>query len=500
MRAEAPTGTVQTKVPARLDRLPWSRWHWLIVIGLGTVWILDGLEVTIVSAVAGRITEPGSGLELSASQVGLGAAIYIAGAVTGALIFGYLTDRYGRKKLFLITLALYLAATTLTAFAMSAWWFYLFRFLTGAGIGGEYAAINSAIDELIPARLRGRVALFINGSYWVGAASGAALALVLLDTDIFPIDIGWRLTFALGSVLGLGILIVRRYIPESPRWLFTHGRAQEAEMLVDQIEKDIEETTGVQLEEPDESIVVRQRESIGFATIAKVMFKLYPQRSLLCFSLFAGQSFLYNAIFFTYVLVLTTFYNVPAGTAPLYLIPFAISNFLGPALLGPLFDTVGRRKMIAGTRILAGVLLTITGYLFTEGMLTALTQTVCWMIVFFFASASASGAYLTVSEIFPLEIRALAIAFFFAIGTALGGISGPLVFGNLIESARAGDVFIGYLIGSALMLAGGLVEAFIGVDAEGKSLEDIAKPLSAEERMIASPHNSRGFENQGEAG
>jgi MFS family permease len=486
MRAEVPTGTVQTKIPARLDRLPWSRWHWLIVIGLGTVWILDGLEVTIVSAVAGRITEPGSGLELSASQVGLGGAIYIAGAVAGALIFGYLTDRYGRKKLFLITLALYLAATTLTAFTMSAGWFYLFRFLTGAGIGGEYAAINSAIDELIPARLRGRVALFINGSYWLGTACGAALALVLLDTDIFPADFGWRLTFGLGGMLGLGILIVRRYVPESPRWLVIHGRAKEAEKLVDQIEKEIAETTGVQLKEPDESIAVRQRETLGFATIAKVMFKLYPQRSLLCFSLFTGQAFLYNAVFFTYVLVLTTFYNVPAGAAPLYLIPFAISNFLGPALLGPLFDTIGRRKMIAGTRILAGVLLTITGYLFTEGALTALTQTVCWMIIFFFASASASAAYLTASEIFPMEIRALAISLFFAIGTSVGGISGPLVFGNLIETARADDVFIGYLIGSALMIAGGLVEAFIGVDAEGKSLEDIARPLTAEGRMNGS--------------
>jgi MFS family permease len=483
MRAAVRAGTVQTKIPARLDRLPWSRWHWLIVIGLGTVWILDGLEVTIVSAVAGRIMEPDSGLELSASQVGLAAAIYIAGAVTGALLFGYLTDRYGRKKLFLITLALYLTATTLTAFVTSAWWFYIFRFFTGAGIGGEYAAINSAIDELIPARLRGRVALFINGSYWVGTACGAALAIVLLDTDIFPAAIGWRLAFGLGAILGLGILIVRRHVPESPRWLFIHGHDKEAEVVVADIEKEIENETGKPLAEPDQSITIRQRKSIGFIMIAKTMFTLYPQRSLLCFSLFVGQAFLYNAIFFTYVLVLTTFYAVPAGTAPLYLIPFAIGNFLGPALLGPLFDTLGRRKMIAGTKILAGVLLTITGYLFTVGALNALTQTVCWMIIFFFASAGASAAYLTASEIFPMETRALAIAFFFAIGTAVGGISGPLVFGNLIETARAADVFIGYLIGSALMIAGGLVEAFIGVDAEGKSLEDIARPLTAEESM-----------------
>jgi MFS family permease len=480
-------GTVQTRVPARLDRLPWSRWHWLIIVGLGTVWILDGLEVTIVSAVAGRITEPGSGLELSASQIGFAGAIYIAGAVTGALFFGYLTDRYGRKKLFLITLALYLAATTLTAFTISPWWFYLFRFLTGAGIGGEYAAINSAIDELIPARLRGRIALFINGSYWVGTGFGAGLAMLLLDTDLFPADLGWRLAFGLGAVLGLGILLVRRHVPESPRWLYIHGRAREAEMLVAQIEQAIEKTSGKPLTEPDASITIRQRKSIGFITIAKVMFKLYPRRSLLCFSLFMGQAFLYNAVFFTYVLVLTIFYQVPSNQAPLYLIPFAIGNFLGPMLLGPLFDTVGRRRMIAGTYILAGVLLTITGILFTQGVLTAATQTICWMIVFFFASAGASAAYLTASEIFPMETRALAIAFFFAIGTAAGGISGPLVFGALIDTARAANVFTGYLIGSALMIAAGLVEVFIGIDAEGQSLEDIARPLTAEEAPDEQP-------------
>jgi MFS family permease len=394
------------------------------------------------------------------------------------LFFGYLTDRFGRKKLFLITLTVYLAATTLTAFAFDAWWFYLFRFLTGAGIGGEYAAINSAIDELIPARVRGRVDLLINGSYWVGTGFGAALSVVLLDTDILPADIGWRLAFGLGAVLGLGILLVRRYVPESPRWLFIHGRKQEAEALVAAIEAGIEAKSGEPLAEPCISITIRPRKTIGFITIARTLFKNYSSRSLLCFSLFTGQAFLYNAIFFTYVLVLTTFYGVPSGSAPLYLIPFAIGNFLGPALLGPLFDTVGRRKMIAGTYILSGVLLTITGYLFTAGALTAATQTVAWMIVFFFASAGASAAYLTASEIFPMEIRALAIAFFYAIGTAVGGIAGPIVFGNLIESGSAGDVFIGYLIGSVLMIAAGVIEAFIGVDAERKSLEDIARPLT----------------------
>ncbi len=478
------TDTIRTKVPARLDRLPWSRWHWLVIIGLGTVWVLDGLEVTIVSAVAGRITEPGSGLEFSASQIGLAGAIYIAGAVTGALFFGYLTDRYGRKKLFLITLALYLGATTLTAFATDAWWFYLFRFLTGAGIGGEYAAINSAIDELMPARLRGRIALFINGSYWVGTGFGAGLAMVLLDTNIFPTDVGWRLAFGLGAVLGLAILLVRRHVPESPRWLYIHGRAREAEELVSRIEKDIEHETGRPLGEPGPAITIHQRRAIGFVEIASTVARLYPKRAFLCFSLFMGQAFLYNAVFFTYVLVLTTFYSVPSSAAPLYLIPFAFGNFLGPLLLGPLFDTLGRRRMIAGTYIVSGVLLAVTGYLFTNGVLTAVTQTAAWMVIFFFASAGASAAYLTASEIFPMEIRALAIAFFFAIGTAAGGISGPLVFGNLIETARAADVFLGYLIGAALMSAAGLVEILIGVDAEGKSLEDIARPLTAAEGDI----------------
>jgi MFS family permease len=448
------------------------------VIGLGTVWILDGLEVTIVSAVAGRITEPGSGLELSASQIGLAGAIYIAGAVSGALFFGYLTDRFGRKKLFLITLSVYLAATTLTAFAFDAWWFYVFRFLTGAGIGGEYAAINSAIDELIPARVRGRVDLMINGSYWVGTGFGAALSGVLLNTEILPADLGWRVAFGLGAVLGLAILLVRRNVPESPRWLFIHGRGQEAEALVGEIEAKIEAETGRTLPEPHESITIRPGKTIGFATIGRTLFRLYPKRSVLCVSLFTGQAFLYNAIFFTYVLVLTTFYGVPSAHAPLYLIPFAIGNFLGPALLGPLFDTIGRRKMIAGTYIASGVLLTVSGFLFTQGWLTAQTQTLAWMIVFFFASAGASAAYLTASEIFPIETRALALAFFYAIGTAAGGISGPVVFGNLIESAQPADVFIGYLIGAALMIAAGLIEVFIGVDAERRSLEDLARPLT----------------------
>jgi MFS family permease len=473
--------TIQTNIPARMDRLPWSRWHWMVVVGLGTVWILDGLEVTIVGSIASRLTEPGSGLGLSDSQVGDAAAIYIVGACLGSLYFGWLADRIGRKKLFLITLAIYLAATVATAFSPNFWWFAACRFFTGAGIGGEYAAINSAIDELIPARVRGRVDLAINGSYWVGTAAGAALSLVLLDTDVFAVDVGWRMAFALGALLGLGILLVRRHVPESPRWLFIHGRDDEAERIVTDIELQVVESTGRELPPPYRSIRIRQRPPIGYGTVARVMFGLYPRRTLLGLALFTGQAFLYNAVFFTYALVLTRFYGVPSGRVGLYILPFAAGNFLGPLLLGRWFDTLGRKPMIAGTYLVSGALLLVTGFLFQQGVLNATSQTFCWTIIFFFASAGASAAYLTVSEIFPLETRAICIAFFYAFGTALGGISGPAIFGRLIESGSATALFAGYALGAVLMMAAGLVEAVIGVEAAGRELEDIAPPLSAQE-------------------
>jgi MFS family permease len=479
---ETQTSTITTRIPARLDRLPWARWHWMVVIGLGTVWILDGLEVTIVGAVGPTLTSKASGLHLSLSQVGLAGSIYILGACTGALGFGYLTDRFGRKKLFMITLAVYLAATALTALSFAPWWFLLFRFITGAGIGGEYSAINSAIDELIPARVRGRVDLIINGSYWLGTAAGAAATLVLLDPKILGPDLGWRLCFGLGVLLALVILLVRRNVPESPRWLFIHGREQEADDIVGDIEEQVRSSTGTsQLPEPEEEITVRQRHAIGFITIAKTLVGQYPRRSALSFSLFIGQAFLYNAIFFTYAIALTTFYKVAPGSVGLYLLPFAAGNFLGPLLLGRFFDTIGRKIMISGTYILSGALLAITAYLFDTGALTATTQTIAWVIIFFFASAGASAGYLTVSEIFPMETRALAIAFFYAIGTGVGGISGPVLFGALIASGKRGDLTIGYLIGAVLMIAAGLVEVWLGVNAEQKPLEEIATPLTAED-------------------
>src|SRR4051812_10744300 len=472
---------VETRIPARLDRLPWSRWHWMVLVGLGTVWILDGLEVTIVGTISSRLTEKGSGLEISDSQVGLAAAIYVAGACLGALFFGWLADRLGRKKLFLITLALYIVATVATAFSGSFLMFAVCRFFTGAGIGGEYAAINSAIDELIPARVRGTVDLIINGSFWLGTALGAALSIPLLNDNLFPVDVGWRLAFGLGAILGFTILLVRRNVPESPRWMFIHGRAEDAEALVDDIERQVKESAGVsELKEPKKAIKVREQESVGFLTIAKTVFGAYPRRTVVGLSLFVGQAFLYNAVFFTYALVLGTFYGVKPNAVGYYIIPFAIGNFLGPLTLGRLFDSVGRKPMIAGTYIVSGVLLVVTAFLFKSGTWTAETQTAAWCVIFFFASAGASAAYLTVSEIFPMETRALAIAFFYAVGTAAGGITGPLLFGKLVATKDPGQVFWGYLLGAVLMIGAGIVQALIGVEAARRDLEEIATPLSAE--------------------
>lgn len=480
MTDSGPTNTVTTRIPARLDRLPWSRWHWMIVIGLGTVWILDGLEVTVVGNIASRLSEEGSGLAISAAQVtGIAAALYVAGACSGALVFGWLTDRFGRKKLFLITLAVYLLATALTAVSFSAWWFFLFRFLTGFGIGGEYAAINSAIDELIPSKYRGRVDLIINGSFWLGAMAGSLLSVVALNTDIFPKDLGWRLTFALGVVLGLVILLVRRHVPESPRWMFIHGRDEEAEKLVDGVEEEVEAEKGHKLPEAGTAITVEQRGGIGFGLIAKTVFRSYPKRAVLGLALFIGQAFLYNAVTFGFGSILVTFFDVPSGKTGYYFAVIAFCNFLGPLLLGRLFDTVGRKPMIAGTYLLSGALLFVTAWFFNSGWLSAVTMTACWCVVLFFASAGASSAYLTVSEIFPMETRAMAIAFFYAIGTAAGGISGPLVFADLTESGVIGQTALAFCIGAALMVAAGLVACFYAVAAEGRSLEDIATPLSA---------------------
>ncbi len=475
---DAQTATITTQVPARLDRLPWSRFHWRVVIGLGGVWILDGLEVTMVGNVAARLTQSGSGIQISVAQIGVAAAFYIAGACTGALFFGQLTDRLGRRKLFIATLAIYLAATAATAFSFAPWYFFGARFFAGAGIGGEYAAINSAIDELIPARVRGRVDLAINGSFWLGSALGAAGALLFLNTSIFPADVGWRISFAIGAVFGLAVLVVRRSVPESPRWLFIHGREEEAERIVGGIEHDIEQETHESLPEPEGSLTVRPRKAISFPEIAKVAFMLYPRRAILGLALFIGQAFMYNGVTFNLGTLLSGFYSVASGVVPVFFILWALSNFAGPLILGPLFDTVGRKPMISlsylGSAVvavvLAGVLVSQFGGVWTFlGVL---------MVCFFLAGSGASAAYLTVSEIFPMETRALAIAFFYAVGTAIGGISGPLLFGDMIESENRHLAALSFLIGAAVMAIGGVVELILGVKAEGQKLEDLALPLT----------------------
>jgi len=480
--AAATPGVVRSLIPARIDRLPWSPFHTRMVAALGTVWILDGLEITVASAVADTLTQPET-LGLTSTEVGLLATVYLLGEVAGALFFGRLSDRLGRRNLFMITLLVYLIGSGLTALTLNnstGWLIFLYatRFVAGMGIGGEYAAINSAIDELIPARFRGRVDIMVNGTYWFGAVIGTLGTFILLNA--FEPSIGWRIGFAIGPVLGLVVLFVRRNLPESPRWQVMHGRQEAAEKTISYIESQVRDS-GRELPAVDEdkAIDVKAGDDHGYLALTRVLFREYPSRSILSASMMITQSFLYNAIFFTYTLVLGKFYGVDSGDAPLYLIAFAVGNLLGPLTLGHLFDTIGRKKMIASTYIASGVLLAISAFLFNAGALTALTQTIAWCVIFFFASAGASSAYLTVSEIFPMEVRAKAIAVFFAIAQCFGAL-GPVIYGALIgDGSDPSKLFIGYLLGAAVMVAGGIVAIFFGVAAEGQSLEDIATPLNA---------------------
>jgi MFS family permease len=473
---------VRSTIPARIDRLPWSSFHTRMVVALGVAWVLDGLEITVASAVAGVLNDK-STLGLSSTAVGAVATVYLAGEVVGALLFGRLSDKLGRRNLFMVTLGVYLVGSGLTAltFGSSAGWvifLYATRFIAGMGIGGEYAAINSAIDEMIPAGYRGRVDIAVNGTYWGGAIIGTLGSLLLLN--VLSPSVGWRLGFLLGPVLGLFILVVRRHLPESPRWQVMHGRQEDAEKSISYIEKEVADT-GHELPPVDENkaIEIKPTDRTGYLTLVKVLFTQYPTRSILGATLMITQSFLYNAIFFTYTLVLTKFYGVSSSMAPVFLIAFAVGNLTGPFVLGHLFDTVGRKKMIAGTYILSGILLTITAWMFQQGMLNAATQTIAWCVIFFFASAGASAAYLTVSEIFPLEVRAQAIAVFFAIAQCFGAL-GPVVYGNLIgDGSDPNRLFVGYLIGAGVMVLGGIVEIVLGIAAEGRSLEEVASPLSA---------------------
>jgi MFS family permease len=476
---------VESDIPARLDRLPWSGFHWLVVIALGITWVLDGLEVTLAGALGAVLKRPDA-LGLSDAEVGASATCYLLGAVIGALGFGYATDRLGRKKLFTITLLLYLIATALTALSWNFFSYALFRALTGAGIGGEYSAINSAIDELIPARVRGRVDLIINGSFWIGAAIGAAATIGLLDSGVLPISIAWRLAFGIGALLGTVIIFLRHAIPESPRWLMIHGREHEAERVVAEIERRITSHPEV-LARPQTKIRIRPRHHTPLREIWQAIYHEHRRRSLLGLALMTSQAFFYNAIFFTYALVLVRFYDLPAQRVGLYLFPFALGNFFGPLVLGRFFDTIGRKQMISITYALSGVLLAISGWMFQQGLLTATTQAIWWTVIFFVASAAASSAYLTVSEIFPLEIRGFAIAIFYACGTFAGGVAAPFIFGLLIQTGSRTNLFYGYLGGAALMIAAGVIEAIIGVKAEGKELEEITRPLSAASALSSAP-------------
>jgi MFS family permease len=474
MAAALNKGPHASLVPARMDRLPWTRFHWSVVVGLGVSWILDGLEIQIVAAAGYQ-----KSLGMSATEVGFAGSIYLIGQVIGALVFGRLADRLGRRKLFILTLIIYLAGSGIAGLATEPWFLYVFRFVAGLGIGGEYAAINSAIDELIPAKYRGRIDIIINGTYWGGAALGAFANLFLLNTDIFDEHWGWRIGFFIGPLLGLVIIYLRRHIPESPRWLMTHGREEEAERTVDEIERRVEES-GVHLDPvpQEKAIKVEATGSIPFGTIWRVLWKDYPKRTVMGLSMMITQSFLYNAIFFTYALVLTNFYGLESSQVSLYFFPFAIGNLLGPLLLGHFFDTWGRRQMIFLTYVVSGVVLGVSAFLFSVDALNATTQTILWCVSFFFASAGASSAYLTVSEIFPLEMRSQVISYMFAVGQLVGAFA-PTIYGSLIgDGEDRGPLTIGYYLGSAIMILGGVIAAVFGVAAERKSLEDLADPLS----------------------
>ncbi|HEY7245713.1 MAG TPA: MFS transporter [Xanthobacteraceae bacterium] len=469
---------VTTDIPTRLDRLPWSRFHLLVIIALGVTWILDGLEVTIVGAIGPVLQSPRT-LGLTASEIGAAASAYVTGAVIGAMIFGWLTDHFGRRLIFYVTLIVYLVGVLLTATSWSFASFAAFRAITGLGIGGEYAAINSAIDELMPARYRGRIDIVVNGSFWIGAVAGSGASLVFLDPNVFAPDVGWRLAFAVGGVLCLGILLLRRHVPESPRWLITHGFARQADATIADIEQRVRADTGRELAPAQGRLTVHPRRTFGFDLILRCMLGKYRSRSMLALALMIAQAFLFNAVFFSYALVLVRYHGVASERTGTHLVTLAASNFLGPLVLGHFFDTIGRRVMISATYAIAGVLLIATALAFGFDAFSAWGQTFAWMLIFFFASAAASSAYLTASEIFPLETRALAIATFYAFGTAVGGTAAPLLFGFLVQTGSPWALAAGYAFAASLMLIAAAVEAKLGIDAEMRSLEQIADPLSA---------------------
>ncbi len=471
--------TIETDVPQRLDRLPWSKWHMKVITALGTSWMLDGLQVTLAGSLAG-ILQNKKALGLSDAQVAAGASDYLAGAVTGAILFGYLTDRLGRRKLFLVTLATYSLATLATALSWNYLSFSIFRFITGLGIGGEYAAINSAVDELIPGKVRGTVDLFVNATFWVGATVGSVASYLLMESNAVPVNLGWRVAFGIGAVLGAGVFVLRLGVPESPRWLMLRGREEEADKVVKDVESKVSEQKGDLPAPEGKKLKLRARDHTPLNEIFRNMFKDNLQRSFLGLALMVGQSFFFNAVFFTYGLIVAKFYHVSPKQLPLHLLPFALASFFGPIALGKLFDSVGRKPMITITYGVSAIMLAITVIPFAQGSLSVTTLGILFTVIFFVASSAASASYLTVSEIFPLELRALAIAIFYALGTLIGGVGAPYLFGVLIASGSKWHVAIGYLTGAALMLIGAIAEWFIGVEAAGKSLESISQPLQSQ--------------------
>jgi len=467
-----------TDIPARLDRLPWAGFHWRVVLALGVTWVLDGLEVTLAASLATAIRDTPS-MRMGAAEIGYAGSAYLVGAVIGAVLFGWLADRWGRRKVFFVTLMLYIAATIATGFAWDVWSFAFFRALTGAGIGGEYAAVNSAIQELIPARRRGATDLAVNGTFWGGAAIAAVISLVVLDPDVIDPEIGWRGAFIIGGALALGVLLLRRAIPESPRWLMLNGGPGEAERVVAEIEADVTKDRGTLPPVEYGPIRLRRRGHTPIREVLRAMFVTHRDRTILGLVLMSCQAFCYNAMGFTYALVLNGIHGVPSAEVGWYLLPFALGNMAGPLFLGRYFDSVGRRPMITATYAAAGILMAAMAIAFGAGHLNAWQQAASWTAIFFFASAAASAAYLTVGESFPLEIRALAIALFFAIGTTVGGVAGPTVFGLLIEAGGREPIMWGYLLAAALMLLAAVTAWRLGFAAEGKPLEAVAAPLSS---------------------
>jgi len=463
---------MQSDIPGRLDRLPWSRWHLLVVGVLAVTWLLDGLEGSLGGSLAGAL-KTRDGLALTDAQLGLSSSVYLAGAVLGAFFFGYLADRYGRRRLFNWTLILYLCATAATGLSWSLWSFTFFRVLTGAGIGGEYAAINSAVDELIPARLRGRIDLWINATFWLGIILGSIVSSTLLATHILGTRLGWRVAFCSGVPIGIVVLFLRRYVPESPRWLLTRGRRAEAEIEMRIVESKVTGLDVSSIRDLSPTNLKTEPES-PFRRLLMLLGPLYRRRALLCFALMTAQAFFYNSVFFSLGLVLLRYYGVAAEDLGYFFIPVAVTNFFGPVALGWFFDSVGRKPMISTTYILSGLVLLGSSWLFLHGRLNVHAQVAWWSAAFFFASCAASSAYLTVSELFPQSVRATSIALFYALGTLAGGTFGPLVFGRLIGSASRWSLFYGYAAGSVVMIVAGIAQLFWGVASERRSLEELA--------------------------